>query len=181
MSAQSFLNTYKPFYKDFDQDRFDRMMQNFNMDNNMKLRNMSLGQKKKFFLSLALSTNCKVILLDEPTNGLDIPAKKYFKKAITSETSENQLVLISTHQVADINNVIDRVVLLNNGQITLNKTLWDISQQYAFVTTDKPDGAIYAEEAAGGYRAMVAANGVQTDIDLELLFTALTTPNLQNL
>ena len=178
LSGLKFVELYKPFYKDFDQAKFDRLVQNFEIDVTAKLSRMSLGQKKKFIVSFALATNSRIMFFDEPTNGLVIPAKKYFKKAIVSETTEQQLILISTHQVADINNIIDRVVILDDGRVVLNKTLWDITQQYAFVTTDSPQGAgaIYAEEAAGGYRAVVPANGQQTEVDLELLFSALTNP-----
>lgn len=173
ISGKRFAELYNPFYPRFDSAQFDRLLTDFEVQPGDKLNKMSLGQKKKFMVAFALATNCRLLVFDEPTNGMDLDAKKYFKKAITSMTTEEQLVLISTHQVADINTVIDRVVILDEGNIMLNKTIWNISQEYAFVTTAaKPNGAIYAEEAPGGFRAVVPASGEQTEIDLELLFFA---------
>ena len=172
MKGSRFAELYKPFYPRFDEDRFNNLLTDFEVDGSEKLNKMSLGQKKKFMVAFALSTNCRLLVFDEPTNGMDIPAKNVFRKVTASCLNDNQLMLISTHQVADISRLIDRVVIVDKGEILLNDTTWDICQKYAFVTTGKPEGAFYAEEAPGGYRAVVPANGEQTEIDLELLFNA---------
>ena len=172
MKGSRFAELYKPFYPRFDEVRFGQLLEDFEVDATEKLNKMSLGQKKKFMVAFALATNCRLLVFDEPTNGMDITAKNNFRKIVAGSLRDDQLVLISTHQVADISRLIDRVVIVDRGVVLLNDTTWNISQRYAFVTTPTPDGAIYAEEAPGGYRAIVPANGQQTDIDLELLFFA---------
>ena len=172
MKGSRFAELYKPFYPRFDEARFDQLLEDFEVDATEKLNKMSLGQKKKFMVAFALATNCRLLVFDEPTNGMDITAKNNFRKIVAGSLRDDQLVLISTHQVADISRLIDRVVIVDRGEVLLNDTTWNISQRYAFVTPPTPDGAIYAEEAPGGYRAIVPANGQQTDIDLELLFFA---------
>ncbi len=172
MKGDRFVKLYSQFYPKFDKECFDRLAEEFEVSTSDKLNKMSLGQKKKFIISFALATKCQLLVFDEPTNGMDIPAKNVFRKVTASLLNDNQLMLISTHQVADIKNLIDRIVLIDKGEVKLNDTTWNISQKYAFVTTDTDEGAIYAEEAPGGYRAVVQANGQQTEIDLELLFNA---------
>lgn len=167
-----FAELYKPFYPRFDSAQFDRLLTDFEVETDEKLNKMSLGQKKKFMVAFALATNCRLLVFDEPTNGMDIPAKNVFRKVAAGSLHDDQLMLISTHQVADISRLIDRVLIIDRGQVLLNSTTWDISQRYAFVTTGSADGALYAEEAPGGFRAVVPANGEQTEIDLELLFNA---------
>ena len=170
--GKRFAELYKPFYPRFDSAQFDRLLTDFEVETDEKLNKMSLGQKKKFMVAFALATNCRLLVFDEPTNGMDIPAKNVFRKVAAGSLHDDQLMLISTHQVADISRLIDRVLIIDRGQVLLNSTTWDISQRYAFVTTGSAAGALYAEEAPGGFRAVVPANGEQTEIDLELLFNA---------
>ena len=77
----------------------------------------------KFIIAFALSSNCKLLLLDEPTNGLDIPSKAQFKKVLAGAISDEQTVIISTHQVRDIENLIDRVVVIDNGKEIFNQNI----------------------------------------------------------
>ena len=172
IKGSRFAELYKPFYPRFDSAQFDRLLTDFEVETDEKLNKMSLGQKKKFMVAFALATNCRLLVFDEPTNGMDIPAKNVFRKVAAGSLRDDQLMLISTHQVADISRLIDRVLIIDRGQVLLNSTTWDISQRYAFVTTGSAAGALYAEEAPGGFRAVVPANEEQTEIDLELLFNA---------
>ncbi len=88
------------------------------------LNGLSHGQRKKFLIAFALSTNCSLLILDEPTNGLDIPSKSLFRKILVSSVAEEQLVLISTHQVKDIETIIDTIVVLDEGKIMYNETVF---------------------------------------------------------
>ncbi len=172
MKGEKFVRLYSPFYPKFDMALFKTLIEEFEVDDTQNIAKMSLGQKKKFIISFALATKSRLLVFEEPTNGMDIPSKNIFRKVTASVLNDDQLIIISTHQVADINKLIDRVIILDKGEVKLNDSTWDISQKYAFVTTDTEEGALYAEQAPGGYRAVVPANGQQTEIDLELLFNA---------
>ena len=91
------------FYPNFDYDRFMRLLTSFGLEGSLRMDKMSHGQKKKVVLCFAVATNCKVLILDEPTNGLDIPAKSEFRRLVTEALTEERLIIISTHQVRDMN------------------------------------------------------------------------------
>ena len=128
------------------------------MDPKKNLNGLSHGQRKKFLIAFALSTNCSLLILDEPTNGLDIPSKSLFRKIFVSSVSEEQLVFISTHQVKDIETIIDKIVVLDEGKIVFNETIFDISQQWQFKTVASLSGIetpIYQEKCLGGHRIIM--------------------------
>lgn len=162
------------FYPRFDYSKFDQILTDFELDKSSRLTKLSYGQKKKFLIAFALSTNCKLLVLDEPTNGLDIPSKAIFRKVVAGSLSEDQLVIISTHQVKDVENLIDKIIVLDQGKVIFHQNLWEISEKYAFATTTNLDGidSIYHEVAPGGFKVMKPANGTPTDVDIELLFNA---------
>jgi len=162
------------FYPHFDNEKLQRILTDFELDTNYRLSKLSYGQKKKFLIAFALSTNCKILVLDEPTNGLDIPSKAIFRKVVASSLNEDQLVIISTHQVKDVENLIDKIVLIDQGKIILHKTLWEIAEKYAFSTVTNLNGLnnLYQEVAPGGFKVMRLSNGNPTEVDIELLFNA---------
>jgi ABC-2 type transport system ATP-binding protein len=116
------------------------------------------------------------LILDEPTNGLDIPSKLLFRKILAGSLDESQLVIISTHQVKDVENLIDKIIILDNGSIIFQQTIAEISQKVNFVFSPSNDvtGAIYSEATPGGYRAVTSGGTAETEIDIELLFNAVT-------
>lgn len=177
--AEEYVKRYIPFYLNFNREQFDRYLAEFNIERNEKLKNMSYGTRKKFFLAFGFAVNSPVLILDEPTNGLDIPSKSAFRKILSGIVSENKLVIISTHQVRDLENMIDPIVILDNGKIIFNHSVDEIQKKLSFSTSrDELKGALYSEKVPGGWMNVSECNaqdeGVKiTEIQLELLFNAI--------
>lgn len=175
------LNTYNsinsPFYSKFNQDEFKKYLTEFELSANPKLSTLSYGQKKKFLIAFGLATNARLLILDEPTNGLDIPSKSQFRKIMASALDEEKLIVISTHQVRDLENLIDSIVVLEKGQIIFNHSISTISEKLAFESdvAGVPDHEIIYAEEMYGKRAGIVKNisGVETRVDLELLFNGI--------
>jgi ABC-2 type transport system ATP-binding protein len=172
-----YIKATAPLYPKFDYVKMNNILQEFELEPKKNLNSLSHGQRKKFLIAFALSTNCSLLILDEPTNGLDIPSKSLFRKILVGSVSEEQLVLISTHQVKDIETIIDKIVVLDQGKIVYNETVFDISQQWQFKTVSSLSGIetpVYQEKCLGGHRIIVPANSIEeTEIDIELLFNAI--------
>jgi ABC-2 type transport system ATP-binding protein len=157
--------------------KMDQLLKEFELDRLKNINKLSHGQRKKFLIAFALATNCRLLILDEPTNGLDIPSKSLFRKVLVSSVSDEQLVLISTHQVKDIDTIIDKIVVLDDGAIVFNENVYAISQKWQFKTVaslkDMED-PLFHEKCPGGYRIISSANQEEeTEIDIELLFNAI--------
>lgn len=172
-----YIKATAPLYPKFDYEKMNRILKEFELDTKKNLNKLSHGQRKKFLIAFALSTNCSLLILDEPTNGLDIPSKSLFRKVLVSSVTDEQLVLISTHQVKDIETIIDKIVVLDEGKIVYNETVLDISQQWQFKTVASLSGIenlIYQEKCIGGHRIILPVNSAEeTEIDIELLFNAI--------
>jgi ABC-2 type transport system ATP-binding protein len=172
-----YIKATAPLYPKFDYEKMKSILQEFELDTKKSLNGLSHGQRKKFLIAFALSTNCSLLILDEPTNGLDIPSKSLFRKILVSSVSEEQLVLISTHQVKDIETIIDKIVVLDEGKMVYNETVLDISQQWQFKTVASLSGMetpVYQKKCLGGHRIIIPANSIEeTEIDIELLFNAI--------
>ena len=173
---RDYLKAYTPFYSRFDHALLDRTLVEFELGNERNLQRLSQGQKKKFLIAFALSTRCRLLVLDEPTNGLDIPSKVLFRKVLAGSLDEDQLVVISTHQVKDVENLIDKIIILDNGEVIFQQTIQEISQKVAFISGTSEDlaGAIYSEAVPGGFRLMIPNGQEETEVDIELLFNAIT-------
>lgn len=133
LKPQEYLQAYRGFYPKFDDAVFLEIAQSFNIPPENAVKNMSYGQKKKFHLAFGLACKAKYVLLDEPTNGLDIPSKSQFRKILARHISEEQIVILSTHQVRDLSNLIEAVIILEEGKIVLEKNLMDIESNVQFV------------------------------------------------
>lgn len=179
ISISNYVKANAGFYPWFDKDILNQLLSDFELPDNGSLQKMSYGQKKKFLISFALSTKCKLLILDEPTNGLDIPSKSIFRKIMAGTLDEDQLVIISTHQVKDVENLIDRIMMLDNGQFIMQKDLYDISSQLRFSTTPSLEGvdAIYSEMTPGGYKVITREEDGSSPVDIELLFNAIASGN----
>ena len=175
-SVKFYIKANAVFYPNFDYELMDIQMQKFEIPINNRLSKMSYGQKKKFLIAFALATKCKLLILDEPTNGLDIPSKSIFRKMLAGALSEDQLVLISTHQVKDVENLIDRIIILDHGQMIMNREIIDISEKYQFTTVrdTKSIEPLYEESGPIASRVIVPGNGNSSSVDIELLFNATT-------
>jgi ABC-2 type transport system ATP-binding protein len=172
-----YVKATAPLYPHFGYEKMDKILNEFELDCKKNLNRLSHGQRKKFLIAFALATNCRLLILDEPTNGLDIPSKSQFRKILVSSVSDEQIVLISTHQVKDIDTILDKIVVLNEGEIVFNKEVIAISQKWQFRTVASLAAIadpIYHEKCPGGYRILSEANEeAETDIDIELLFNAI--------
>lgn len=176
ITIKSYVKTLAPFYPLFSVSQFENILEDFGINKNSKLGSLSLGQQKKVSISFALSTNCKVLLFDEPTNGLDIPSKSVFRKVITSCLNENQTLIISTHLVSDVEKLIDRIGILNEGRFVLDADLIELSDQFYFGNSSRKEVEfIYSEKHLTGYQYIRQrkAHETQTPINLELLFNAV--------
>ncbi|HCT30704.1 MAG TPA: ABC transporter ATP-binding protein [Bacteroidales bacterium] len=175
ISINDYLKAYTPFYPKFDYELLHNTLKEFDINATNNLQRLSHGQKKKFLIAFALATRCRLLVLDEPTNGLDIPSKSLFRKILAGSLDENQLVIISTHQVKDVENLIDKIIILDNGKVIFQQSIVDISKKFCFIsgTSNDIEGAIYSEAVPGGYRMIMPSNNAETEIDIELLFNAI--------
>jgi len=174
MTIGRYVNLYAPFYPSFNHEQFRAYMNELELSDKDHFKSFSLGQKKKAVLAFALAANTRVLLMDEPTNGLDIPSKTQFRRTLASVAADDRCIIISTHQVRDIEKLIDSVMILDNGKITLNRSVEEITAKISFRSVAELSGLeIYSENTIGGYRAVLSNNGEEpTQIDLELLFNA---------
>ena len=176
ISIKEYVKANAVFYPRFNQELLNQLISDFELPDTKNLQKLSYGQKKKFLISFALATKCRLLVLDEPTNGLDIPSKSIFRKVLAGSLDEDQLVIISTHQVKDVENLIDRILLLEDGKFIMQKDLYEISSKLNFTTSSTGDGqdVLYSEMVPGGYRIITPKVNGETSVDIELLFNAIT-------
>lgn len=177
VSLVQFVELNSPFYPNFSKEDMMTYLHLFEMDWNIHLGGLSMGQKKKVFMSFALATHTSLLLMDEPTNGLDIMAKSQFRKFIASGMSDERTIVISTHQVRDIDNVLDHVVIMNNSRVLLDESIVRVTERLAFVESDSPalaEEALYKLPSVQGNSLLLPnREGVETKLNLELLFGAV--------
>jgi ABC-2 type transport system ATP-binding protein len=168
------------FYPRFEEGAFHEYLRELDVPSMTQLTALSYGQQKKVLIAFALATNTSLLVLDEPTNGLDIPSKAQFRKLVARALGEERCVIISTHQVRDLDSLIDTVLVLHERRVVLNETIDQLSEQLSFGTA--PVGtaaadALYAEVAARGQQVIRPNHaGAYSKVDLELLFNAITGP-----
>ncbi|RYY57247.1 MAG: ABC transporter ATP-binding protein [Chitinophagaceae bacterium] len=177
ISIADFVKRHAAFYPSFSDDQFSEYISVFEVPEDQSLQQMSYGQKKKVLISFALATNAKLLLMDEPTNGLDILSKSQFRKILAAALNDQRCIIISTHQVKDLQHLIDHVSVIDNGQILFNQSVREISRRLSFrFAYDKSEAndAVYAESSLQG-NLIVSENrsGDETELDLELLYKAI--------
>lgn len=179
-----YVKVFSTFYPRFDHQKLQRVLNEFQLQLSDQLNKISHGQRKKFLIAFALASNCQLLLFDEPTNGLDIPSKSQFRKILVSSVSDEQLVVISTHQVKDIDSVIDTVIVMNEGTIVYHQRMNDIIQELCFEivpSLGEEENGIYYEKCPSGYKLIRPSSGEgDTVVDLELLFNAIVNNQLNN-
>ncbi len=177
LTIKSYEKIYAPLYPRFDGVALAEYEKEFDLDVDKKLTEFSYGQKKKFLLAFGLATNCRLFLLDEPTNGLDIPSKSQFRRVLASALTDDRIIIISTHQVRDMENLIDDIIILEDGKIVFNQYMHDISRHLSFqIDHELPEAeeAIYAEKVLGGHMVVKEnRSGEESKIELETLFNAV--------
>ena len=178
-TPEKFINKIGVFYPRYDHAYFLNLMKELEVDPSRKFNAMSYGQKKKSLLACALSLRTDYLLLDEPTNGLDIPSKALFRKVILqhSTDADNNIptIIISTHQVKDVENLIDPIVILDQDEVLLNATFEEISSKLYFdYGSEKSDDALYTEMIPGGYINVLQNKfGMESKVNVESLFNAV--------
>jgi ABC-2 type transport system ATP-binding protein len=172
-----------PFYPQFDFAKLSELIEIFSIPKDIKMRDMSYGQKKKAFIAIALASNARYLLLDEPTNGLDIPSKSQFRKVITTLSHPEQIIVISTHQVRDLDSVMNKLIFLNEGRLMLNDSISHIEKQLLFKSfgpNEVMPEVIYSEKSAHGTDAILKnTSGVSNPIQLEVFFNAMMQHELE--
>lgn len=175
MKAECFAKERGAFWPDYDHSKFLEIMKEFENDPAKKMNQMSAGQLKKTYISLALACGCKYIFMDEPTNGLDIPSKTQFRSAIMKYTSDDSTIVISTHQVRDLENIIDPIIILDRQDVLLNATVEDITSKLYFdYGTQLHPESLYSEQLPGGFiQVYPNTTGEDSKINVEALFNAV--------
>ena len=174
-TAASWAKSSGVFRPNFKYEKFLQIANEFEIDVNMMMDKMSNGQLKKTYISFVLACGTRYILMDEPTNGLDIPSKAQFRTAIMKHTSEDSTIVISTHQVRDLENIIDPVIILDRQAVLLNATISEISSKlyFDYGTEIHPDN-LYMEQLPGGFiQVRPNTTGEESKVNIEALFNAV--------
>ena len=176
VSLISYIELNSPFYPRFSKEDMVKYLHYFEMDINIDLGALSMGQKKKVFMSFALATNTSLLLMDEPTNGLDIPGKSQFRKFIASGMTDDNTILISTHQVRDIDKVLDHVLIMDNSRVLLNESTMSICDKLFFTESENREllqSSLFSTPSIqGNFLLLPNESGEDSEINLELLFNA---------
>lgn len=179
MSARDYIRSRAPFYPRFDHALLERYLRALELPAQAgPLGALSYGQQKKFLLAFGLASQARLVLLDEPTNGLDIPAKSVLRRVIAEAVSTERLFVISTHQVRDLGALMDPLVILHQGRVLLNCTLAELATRVRMTqqpTSPAADaaGLLFSEPAVGGFWSVWRGGG-EGPLDLEVLFNAVT-------
>jgi ABC-2 type transport system ATP-binding protein len=180
LSIENYEKVYAPFYPNFNTTQFNDYLKEFEIENKKSLLNkLSHGQKKKVFIAFGLATNTKLLLMDEPTNGLDIPSKGQFRRMVASTIDDSRCLIISTHQVRDLDSLIDSITIMDGHEIVFNEPTENITKKLLFRVADrneKDERVIYSEDTLRGlYQVCENPTGEESKLDIELLFNAVFT------
>ena len=176
ITLKRYVDATAPFYPRFSHEQLKNYLEVFEMPMDVKLGELSMGQKKKAYISFALATNTNFLVMDEPSNGLDIPSKSQFRKAITMGMNDDRTVIISTHQVRDIDTLLDHVIIIDDKKVLLDASTAKIGTTLFFGegegnSTD--EGIIYTQPSVTGSSILRANRGdEESNLNLELLFNA---------
>lgn len=173
--AIDFAIDHGQYWTNFNAQKFSEIMKVFDTDQNQRMDQMSYGQLKKTFISFALACNTKYLFMDEPTNGLDIPSKAQFRKAVSKYTSDDSTLLISTHQARDLEAIIDPIIILDRRDVLLNASLDEIAEKLYFdYSNDADPNALYQEMVPGGnIQVLRNTTGAESKVNIEALFNAV--------
>lgn len=123
VSLRSYVCALKPFYPRFSDELLRSCIEGFDLVMDMNLGALSMGQKKKVYMCVALATGTRVLLMDEPTNGLDILSKSQFRRVVVQGMSEDKTILVSTHQVRDVERLLDHVTIMDGNRVLMHGPL----------------------------------------------------------
>jgi ABC-2 type transport system ATP-binding protein len=179
LNLEQIVDMHADFYPHFSKEVFLQCLSDLDLKSNSKLKNLSMGQKKKVKVSLALASGASLLLMDEPTNGLDISSKSLFRKAIATYLDEKSTLIIATHQVHDVESMLEHLIILDEGKVLMNEAVGDLTKEYCFSFSqaqEKYSDAIYSEPSLQGNAVIRkrAPQDEETALNLELLFNAVT-------
>lgn len=189
MSMMKCIEMHRDFYPRFSDEVLIKCLSEFELPEVKRLNELSMGQKKKVYMCLALASGARLLVMDEPTNGLDIPSKSLFRKIIANNMTEERTMIISTHQVHDVESLLDHILLLDHSQLLLNASVGELTDRYTFGyrrQSEMDDTVIYAEPALQGNAVMCHRQTGDEDtlLNLGLLFNAMVNQanftNLEN-
>ncbi len=177
LTAKQYVRNLSGFYPRFSEAQFERCMTEFDLPADKLLPDLSHGQKKKFYLSFGLACQSSILIMDEPTNGLDVPSKGLFRRLVAEFATEDRIFIISTHQLRDVESLIDPLLILHNGRMLLQADIEQLStalhmEQVASVPQDESD-ILYSEPTVGGHWLVRAGSEPTGHLDLEVLFNAV--------
>ena len=174
-TPSDYVKELAPFYPKYAYGTFLHLMQEMEVEPERKFKEMSFGQQKKSLIACALSLGTDYVLLDEPTNGLDIPSKADFRTLLSKRATEGTTIIISTHQVKDVENLIDPIIILTHDDVLLNATIEQVTRKLTFSYDAAPvDGALYTEQMPGGCMNVCVNNdGSESKVNIEALFNAV--------
>ena len=177
VSLKQYVQLNAPFYPNFSDELLNACLRDFDMNEDIHLRELSMGQKKKAFMCFALATNTSLLLMDEPTNGLDIPSKSQFRKVIASGMTDEKAVIISTHQVRDIDSLLDHVLIMDGSKLLLDESVSAICEKLYFAEqgmNEPTDGMLYVQPSVQGNSVILPNEyGEDSKMNLEVLFNAM--------
>ena len=177
VSLKQYVKLNAPFYPNFSDELLNACLRDFDMNVDIHLGELSMGQKKKAFMCFALATNTSLLMMDEPTNGLDIPSKSQFRKVIASGMSDDKAVIISTHQVRDIDSLLDHVLIMDGSKLLLNESVSTICEKLYFAEqgiNEPTEGALYVQPSVQGNSVILPNEyGEDSKLNLEVLFNAM--------
>ena len=174
-TPQRYVSELAPFYPTFSQGSFLHLMQELEVEPERKFREMSFGQQKKSLIAATLSLGTDYVLLDEPTNGLDIPSKAQFRSILSKIADEGKTIIISTHQVKDVENLIDPIVILSHNAVLLDASVQKITEKLYFeYGGEAREDALYSELMPAGYMNVIPnTTGDESQLNIEALFNAV--------
>ena len=174
-TPERYVQECAPFYPNYDEALFLRLMRELEVDEKRRFKEMSAGQRKKSLIAAFLSFGARYVLLDEPTNGLDIPSKSVFRRLISGVLKEEVSIIISTHQVKDVEQLIDSVLILSKDEVLLDAGMAEIAQRISFSYDAQPDeSALYSEPVPGGWlHVRPNSGGEESAVNVEALFNAV--------
>ena len=177
MTMKQYVKLNAPFYPNFSEEQLKQNLALFDFDENIRLGDLSMGQKKKAYMCFALAANTSLLVMDEPTNGLDIPSKSEFRRLIASNMSDEKTIIISTHQVRDIDSLLDHIVIIDQSSVLLNASNADICRRLLFTElpmSEPTDGALYVQPSVSGNSAILPNEyDEESRMNLVLLFNGV--------
>ena len=177
VSLKQYVKLNAPFYPHFSDELLNACLRDFDMNEDIHLGELSMGQKKKAFMCFALATNTSLLMMDEPTNGLDIPSKSQFRKVIASGMSDEKAVIVSTHQVRDIDSLLDHVLIMDGTKLLLNESVSAICEKLYFSEqgmNEPTHGTLYVQPSVQGNSVILTNEfGEDSNMNLEVLFNAM--------